>query len=263
MSTDQNKVNLVTRQPRGIVSVCRTRLAVGRLAVGAVLVATLAVCPASAMDEQLGPTSKIAEPDLLQEIYANLREKEASGELKRLEQEGIARAKKSAVEPNPVAGLKRTKEERRFNWDPSAIADKDVKDHNGKVIVAKGTRMNPLEIISLPQNFLFFDGRDAEQVEFARYLLGKYKGGIKPIMTAGNITDVAKTLNRRMYFDQGGYLIGRFGITQVPAMVSQEKDAKVLRVDEMLVPTSYGKQEIVSYPRGAAPAEERNKGNTK
>jgi len=31
-----------------------------------------------------------------------------------------------------------------------------------------------------------------------------------------------------MYLDQGGYLIGRFGIRQVPAMVSHEKNAKRL-----------------------------------
>jgi len=195
-------------------------------------------------DEQLGPTHPIFEPNLLEEIYSNLRKKEASGELARIQNAAIERAKRSAVEPSPVTSLTRTHRARRFYWDPTFIADRDVHDHQGNTIVAKGTRLNPLEYVSWPQNFLFFDGRDPEQVIFAKKLLGIYKGKLKPILIGGNVLETSKALDARMYFDQGGYLVGRFGIRQVPAMVSQEQGEKRLRIDEMLVPSKGEAQSI-------------------
>jgi conjugal transfer pilus assembly protein TraW len=197
------------------------------------------VNPAYANVEQLGPVYQIAEPNLLEDIHTVLREKEASGELKRLEREAIARARKSAVEPRPVTGLKRTTEARRFDWDPSVIYNDEVRDDKGKILVKKGTKVNPLDYVGLRRNFLFLDGRDAAQVAYAKYLISQYKDGVKPVLTAGNIPNVARQLNTRTYFDQGGELIARFGITQVPAMVSQEKGATVLRIDEMLVPDRF------------------------
>jgi conjugal transfer pilus assembly protein TraW len=197
------------------------------------------VSPAYANVEQLGPVYPIVEPNLLDDIQKVLKGKEASGELKRLEREAIARSKKSAVEPKPVAGVKRTSEARRFDWDPSVIYDNDARDDEGRIIVRKGTKVNPLEYVGLRKNFLFFDGRDVEQVAFAKYLISHYKGGVKPILTAGNIPNVSRALNTRMYYDQGGFLVNRFGIRQVPAIVSQEQGAKVLRVDELLVPERF------------------------
>jgi hypothetical protein len=78
---------------------------------------------AFAGDEQLGPTHPVAEPDLLEEIYSGLRKKESSGELARLQKEAIERSRRHAVEPNPVAGLRRTNTPRKFYWDPTFVAD--------------------------------------------------------------------------------------------------------------------------------------------
>jgi conjugal transfer pilus assembly protein TraW len=201
------------------------------------LVAALLLLPvpaAFAGDEQLGVTHPILEPDLLEEIHASLKKKEASGELARLQKEAIARSARHIVEPPPVAGLRRTSAARKFYWDPTFVAPKDVRDPAGKLIVQKGTRLNPLDHVSWPQNFLFFDGRDKDQVSYAKVLFKQYQSRIKPILVGGNVLEMSKALDARMYFDQGGYLTGRFGIRQVPAMVSQE--GKKLRIDEMLVP---------------------------
>jgi len=200
------------------------------------LILLLALVCAAANGEQLGPVYPIVEPDLLEDIYANLKAKEASGELARLEKEGIERAKRSALSPTPVSKLKRTIKPHKFYFDPSFVADRDVRDHEGKLVVKKGMRLNPLEYVSLPQNFLFFDGRDPEQVAYVGVLIKSYQGQVRPIMTGGNVREANLALKTRTYFDQGGYLIRRFGIQHVPAMVSQERGAKVLRIDEMPVP---------------------------
>ena len=39
--------------------------------------------------------------------------------------------------------------------------------------------------------------------------------------------------SRMFYFDQGGKLVKKFGIEQVPARVSQ--DARVLKVEELII----------------------------
>lgn len=138
------------------------------------------VSPAYANIEQLGPVYPIVEPNLLDEINQDVEAKKNSGELKRLEREAIARSRQSAVEPRAVAGIRRTTEARRYDWDPSVIYDNEVKDDKGRIMVHKGTKINPLEYVGLTKNFLFFDGRDQEQVAYARYLIAYYKGGVKP-----------------------------------------------------------------------------------
>lgn len=229
---------MISSTPRPV----RQRLAAFFAALLFFLIFQLHSAVANAESEQLGPTRPIAEPDLLGDIYSILRQKEASGELKRLEKEAIARATSSALEPRPVIGLNRTKEAKRYEWDPSLLVEQDIKDHTGKAVVKAGTRVNPLEYISLPRNLLFFDGRDEEQVAYVKHLLSVYNYGVKPVMTGGHIANTSRALNARMYFDQGGYLTARFGIGQVPAMVSQEKNTKVLRIDEMLIPDAFLKQ---------------------
>ncbi|STW81104.1 TraW [Klebsiella pneumoniae] len=42
-------------------------------------------------------------------------------------------------------------------------------------------------------------------------------------MINGNIKDTADVLHSRIYFDQGGTLIQKFGIRQVPAIVEQAR----------------------------------------
>ena len=54
---------------------------------------------------------------------------------------------------------------------------------------------------------------------------------MKPILTAGSYLDLMKSWRVPVYYDQQGVLVRRFGITQVPALVSQE--GMRLRIDEL------------------------------
>ena len=95
-----------------------------------------------------------------------------------------------------------------------------------------GTRFNPLDAVSLSSYWLFFDARDARQVKQADALIRHYAGRVKPILTAGDYPEVARQWQRRVFYDQYGLITRRLGITQVPALVSQEGER--LRIDEML-----------------------------
>ena len=198
------------------------------------LVAVVALSGAFAQ-EALGPTYTIVEPDMLKAIDRHLREKERSGELARMEREIIARAKTKLANPNPVAGLTKAERNHTFFYDPSITVPETIKDHTGQIVVAAGTRVNPLDYASLSKHLLFFDGADPAQVDKALQLIGSYNGLVKPILTNGPIGEITRKWQQPIYFDQGGTLVRKLGITHVPSLVSQ--DGKRLRIDELLVET--------------------------
>lgn len=201
------------------------------------LTALLLLCTAAATkaDEpgQLGPAYPIREPHLLQQIEQKLRALQDSGELQRRQTSAAARAQNRLQRPPTVAGLRTTQTPRSFYFDPSVTLARNVLGARGEVLFAAGTRVNPLNTVSLSSSLLFFDARDAQQVRQARALLDQAKGRLKPILTGGAYLNLMRRWQTTIYFDQYGRLTQRFGITQVPALVSQ--DGQRLRIDELQV----------------------------
>lgn len=179
----------------------------------------------------IGPTYPMAEKNLLDVIMARLRAKEASGELKRHEQEARDRAAYAVNNPRPVDGLRRAQVARTFYFDPSFTLQSNVVDATGAVLFPAGTRKNPLEVVSLSKHLLFFDARDPGQVTRARELIEHYQGKVKPILVGGSYLDLMKRWNKPVFYDQDGTLVRKFGIAAVPAIVSQE--GQRLRIDEV------------------------------
>ena len=179
----------------------------------------------------LGPTYEISEPHLLQMIEQRLREKERTGELKRLEEQALERSIATVKAPPPVAGLNATETARTFYFDPGYTLDRDLLGAKGELLFAAGTRKNPLEVVSLSRHLLFFDARDTRQVSKARQLMAFYQGQVKPILVGGSYLELMKSWHLPIYYDQQGRLTRRLGITQVPALVSQE--GLRLRIDEL------------------------------
>lgn len=182
---------------------------------------------------QIGPTYGIAEPHLLADIERRLREKERTGELQQLIDEARSRGIDAVRQPAPVDSLHAARSARTFFVDPTFTLDRNVVDANGHLLFAAGTRKNPLEVVSLTRQLLFFDARDPKQVQRARELLAGDAARIKPILTGGSYLDLMKSWRVPVYYDQQGVLTRRFGIQQVPALVSQE--GLRLRIDEMVV----------------------------
>ena len=181
----------------------------------------------------IGPTYEISEPHLLQMIEQRLREKERSGELGRLEAQVRERGIATVKNPPPVTGLRATETVRTFYFDPSFTLDRNILGPQGELLFAAGTRKNPLEVVSLSRHLLFFDARDPRQVGRARQLIALYQGRVKPILVGGSYLDLMQSWHLPVYYDQQGLLTRRLGITQVPALVSQ--DGLRLRIDELAV----------------------------
>ena len=179
----------------------------------------------------IGQTYAIEEPHLLHYIEQTLRDKEKTGELANLEEQAKNRVIESIRNPKPLAGIRPTETARTFYFDPSIKVEQNITDDKGNIIVPAGTTKNPLEVVSLSKHLLFFDGSDHEQVRYARTLIDHYGGKVKPILVAGSYLDLMKAWQLSVYFDQQGVLTTKFGITQVPALVSQE--GLRLRIDEL------------------------------
>lgn len=197
----------------------------------AVALALTASLPAQAEDlGTLGPVYPIAEPDLLQVIHANLAKAQADGRLKRLQDEATRRIRARIETPPPLPGLTRTRAPRHFRWDPTIAITEAVLDAEGHTVIPAGTHINPLQTVRLSRRLVFLDGRDTAQV---RAVETHWKRGEKllPILTAGSPTQLARRWRRLVFFDQGAQLTGRFGITQIPAVVRQ--DGLRLRIDEV------------------------------
>lgn len=114
-------------------------------------------------------------------------------------------------------------------FDPSVTLEEDLYDIDGKLLVLKGERVNPLDHISLDETLIFFDADEEAQIEWAK----GQKGKTFWILTSGNPFKLMKEEKREVYFDQMGALVNKFAISSIPARVFQE--GKRMRVEEICV----------------------------
>ena len=214
----------------------QARGALGRAAWASIAIFVAAAVMSSGARAQdlgvIGPVYPIAEPSLLEVILSKLREAESSGVLERLQRDAQTRVTREIERPAPVARITKTTRPRSFYYDPSIVIPYAITDVDGRVIVAPGTRVNPLDTVPLSKTLVFIDARDADQVGRAKQLLDERGGRVKVILTGGSYLDLMRRWKRPVFYDQEGTLAEKLGIRHVPALVSQE--VKRLRVDEIL-----------------------------
>ena len=199
----------------------------------AVAVAGISI-PATAKDLGVrGATWPVAEPDLLAAIKARLRGMERSGDLARLEREARADARARLEEPDPVPGIVPATEERSRLIDPSITVVRDIRTPDGVLVAAAGTRVNPLERMTLTRDLLFVDGRRASEIAWA---LAREDEGGRPariVLLAGRPLELARRHRRPFFFDQGGVLAARLRLAATPSLVGQA--GTMLRITEIPV----------------------------
>lgn len=168
---------------------------------------------------QHGTVWPVIEPDLLAQIHARLLHLEASGETAKLNAELKRRTIARVGRPAPVAGIALAGAVRRWSFDPTITVDTDIKDDKGRTVIARGTRVNPLDTVPLRAPLVFVDGDDKAQIDWALARYGKTPA--KFILVSGAPLELMKGRQRRFYFDQGGKLTAHFAIHAVPAVVEQ------------------------------------------
>jgi conjugal transfer pilus assembly protein TraW len=166
-----------------------------------------------------GKIAPIDEHDPIVLIQSKLKAMEENGEFKRHNLELQKKTRAAIERPKPVEGLSKATKGRVFYYDPTYVVQEDIKDHQGLIIHPKGTRINPLETVSLYQGLLFFDGDDEEQVAFAKEKLKDTP--LRLILTKGAPLALSEEFKIPVYFDQSGLLAKKLRIHHVPALVTQ------------------------------------------
>lgn len=190
----------------------------------------VSAAPAAARDYgQQGTVWPVIEPDLLQQIHARLQHLEATGETARLNEELKRRTIARVNRPEPVAGITSASETRSWRFDPTITVEHDLADDKGRIIIAAGTRVNPLDTVPLRSPLIFLDGDDPAQLAWAAQHFGSTRA--KLILVRGAPLELMKARQRRFYFDQGGTLVKHLGIRAVPATVEQQ--GRVLVITEV------------------------------
>lgn len=174
---------------------------------------------------------EITEKNLLEEIQEKLQEAKKDGRLEKFQNSVKDKMFDQVNNPKPVNGIHKATSNREWLYDPSISLNEDLKDQNGKVFYRAGTKVNPLDKISLTKALLFIDGSDEEQVKWAIKYYQQRKAKAKIILIKGKVIELMKKNKVRLYFDQTGVLVNKFSIRAVPALVEQE--GKMLRVKEV------------------------------
>lgn len=177
----------------------------------------------------IGPTYPIGEQSALDMIMNKLRQKERSGELKKLQQEAVRRSMNSVKNMPPVSGIQTVTEKAQCLIDPTVYYPTAIKTDEGRIVVPAGAKINPLLVTSLSKRLVFFDGRDPEQADAVRRMVKKEGPKVKPVLVAGSWLDLTKAWKTQVYFDQKGVLSQRFGIHAVPAVISQQGASLLLQ----------------------------------
>ena len=182
---------------------------------------------------QRGTVFPVIERDLLEQIHSRLTQMERSGETARLNEDLKRRTIARVNRPDPVAGIVRASEARRWHFDPTITLAADIRVAKGELIYAAGTRVNPLDSVGLRAELLFLDGDDPDQLAWAL----QQAANAKLILVKGAPLELMKARQRRFYFDQGGKLTERFGIRSVPARVRQQ--GRLLEISEIALPPKW------------------------
>ena len=130
---------------------------------------------------------------------------------------------------NPAStNLPRCKKSNSHIIDPSITLNQDIHDHKGNILFKSGTKINPLDKISI-EEIVLINGNDKEQIAWYKQ---KFNNKVNTlILLGGNYESLKKELGSELYFDQTGEWVKKFKIESLPAILSQED--KIIRVHEI------------------------------
>jgi conjugal transfer pilus assembly protein TraW len=122
--------------------------------------------------------------------------------------------------PMPNKTLSPTPKHRSYLFNPSISLDKDLFDHKGTRFYQAGTKVNPLDHITLSKDYLFIDGDRPVQVAWARHY--KASKNVMIILVKGDPLQVMRDHGIQVFFDQKEAMAARFQLTHVPCSMTQE-----------------------------------------
>ena len=170
--------------------------------------------------ETVGHTYPITEQDLLQFIKQRLQQLNSDGKLTAIQNNLAKQAQKKIDRPTPL-NLPVTTKTHSFYFDPTIVISQNIIDAHGNIIAKAGSKFNPLTLVKLRKELIFYNGDDKRQIKLVKELNKRLNNKTKLILTGGSIIRQTKLFHKAIYFDQSGRLTNHFGINHVPAIVKQ------------------------------------------
>jgi conjugal transfer pilus assembly protein TraW len=191
----------------------------------------------------LGRTWEIKENDLLDVMMARMKEKLGNGGLEKFQAETVRRVKEGVENPEPIEGITRATKSKTTYYDPSVTATENITNLDNQIVVAAGTKVNPLHFIGYSKKLLFIDARDEGQVLFAEAYHKQAKRPVKVVLVAGSYMKLMRQWKRSVYYDQAGTITRKLGITEVPALAWVDPNKPdAMRIDTFPVDKEGNKQ---------------------
>lgn len=200
------------------------------------LLQTVFVSSAQAVDLGVwGSSFEIVEEDFEEHIVNQL---EIIGADKLQEHQELIKDKmvEKIKRPRPVRSINTAISSSCRTYDPSFVVEEDIRGEQGQLLYARGTKINPLEKKTFDEIWIFIDGDNESQVNFAK----SYKENLddthtiktkKIILTSGMPGEQKD--GSFFYFDQGGVISDKLNITKVPCVVSQTPNDTQILIQEI------------------------------
>jgi conjugal transfer pilus assembly protein TraW len=176
----------------------------------------------------IGNVYEIKESSLLDDIMDRLKYLEDTGESEVLRKEFTNNVINSIDNPRGVF-IPTSNEKTVHYFDPTFVLNEDILLPDNTVLHKAGTVFNPLSVVSLTKNYIFFDANDELQKAFAYKMYEASGWRDKVVIVNGSFRDVSNEWDRRVFFDQQGVpgqqketLVRKFGIRALPSIVYQE-----------------------------------------
>lgn len=176
------------------------------------------------------PTTLTRYPIWERDMEAVIREKIKQADWNALQRQ-LETQVREKLKNGPGVALPRATASRVFSVDPTVQFDKDVKREDGQtVVIEAGTQVNPLTQVTLRQRFIVIDGRNRQQVAFAKQQVQQYGAAfVKVMLTAGDFEAVSKRIQDRVYWVLPE-VVTRFKLEHVPSVITQ--NGPMLKVEE-------------------------------
>jgi conjugal transfer pilus assembly protein TraW len=202
----------------------------------AVVASLLLIIPVVAGAEDLGARGRTVpvDRDAREQMKDVIRQKEANGDLDRFWTAYRAKVIDAIRHPAPL-GVPTDARVRTELHDLRFVMPQDYVDQTGRVVVRRGTVIEPLKIQPLTTGLIFIDGRDEAQIQYA--LAASRRERLKIVLTAGSPFDLRVRFKNTtwngmptvpFYFDQRKLIINSlqrlYGVNlrSVPAKLTQQ-----------------------------------------
>ncbi len=201
-----------------------------KLHIRAIVLCVPLLCSFALSAEDLGvygQTYEIKERDAIDALKEAAAKKLANGGQERIIKDAQNRYLGSLKNVTTPSGIIAATENKIRQVDLSETVKDTIRDPNGNVIVAAGTRINPLVLGRLSKKVFFIDAKDDRQIDLVKR---RSAPGDKVILLGGSVFTAAEKLKRRVYLDVPG-LHKRMSIRVLPSIASQAGD--MLKVEEI------------------------------